>query len=104
MSDDLAPAWRALGARPKRRPRGSRAAWRLSAPRTSPVDWRIEASHGEYLGNHPYNCGEDAWRISVQRHDIDRDVFVETDWRIATSEIDALRQVRRIAEQMGDES
>lgn len=99
---DLHPAWTAFGAHPMRKPRGSLGAYRLRAPRTSPSDWCIEAVHGAYLGEHPYNLGGDAWRISIQRHDVDRDVFIETGFEIALSETQAIRKVRRCAEQIGD--
>lgn len=101
---DLTLAWHSMGARPMQKPRGSRAAWRLRAPRRSTRDWCIEANHGSYLGEHPYNLGDDAWRISVQFLDVDRDVFVESKFEIATSEVDAVRKVHRLAEMIGDES
>lgn len=89
--------WRDLGAKPMKRMSDGRAAWRLRADRRSPEDWTIEAKHGGYLGKHPYNLGDDAWRISIQRYDMSRDVMVEVGHVVARSEAEAHEAVRYFA-------
>lgn len=96
--------WRCIGAKTMRRITGvtgaypaGLAAWRLRAPRKSPEDWTIEAKHCPYLGRLPYAYGDDAWRISLQRHDVDQDRWAEVGHFIATSEAEAFEAVRYFA-------
>lgn len=112
-AEEVAPDWRVLGCKTAplikadhRLPKG-RGAWRLRADRRSAEDWLIEAKHCPYLGVHPYNHGDDAWRISIQTpHNWRSDQMVERAYLVAKSEAEAFEAVTwldAVAQHIGGE-